>query len=91
MTAKFWRKRRTPREEQMLIDFARKHTIGGLHFDRTGLCQFVDALHQEMLSRPLSKQRITQIANSIDPSNSYLLEFADAIQKEVGIKDEPNE
>lgn len=88
MIAKFWRKRRTPREEQQLINFAKQHTVGGLEFDRTGLCQFVDAMHREMLIRPLTKKTIERIADSIAPSDQYLYDFAKAIQKELGVKDD---
>jgi len=68
--------------EDELVAIARKHSLGGLAFDRKGLVAFANEIKQ----KPLRKEVVRRLfSHGIPASAEFWYAYARAIEKETGI------
>jgi hypothetical protein len=68
--------------EDELIALAKRHSLGGLAFDRKGLMAFAKSLKQ----KPMSKEALRRLfSHGVRPSAEFWYDFARAIEKSHGI------
>lgn len=68
--------------EEELVAIARKHSLGGLQFDRKGLVAFAEEIKQ----KPLRKEVVRRLfSHGVAPSAEFWYAYARAIEKEHGI------
>ena len=68
--------------EEELISLAKRHSLGGLAFDRKGLVRFAKDLKQ----KPMRKEALRRLfSHGVPPSAEFWYDFARAIEKAHGI------
>jgi hypothetical protein len=71
--------------EEELVAVARKHSLGGLQFDRKGLLAFV----KEIKQKPLRKEVVRRLfSHGVPPSAEFWYAYARAVEKAHGITEE---
>lgn len=74
-------------KEDDLIALAKRHSLGGLAFDRKGLMGFAKDLRQ----KPMSKEALRRLfAHGVRPSAEFWYDYARAIEQAhgIGVKDD---